>query len=219
LPALVDPAFSPGLRQWKRQIGAATPEVSMKASRTGTKGKNAASIGPNDDATQQPSDHVLTRKVGALHGLTAQQLRDEWRRLYRGQPPRLSRDLLIRSLAYRMQELTHGGLSRSTQRKLTSLTREMTLKGTVSVAADVHLKPGTRLMREWHGKTHLIIVLEDGFEFDGKNYPSLTRIAHLITGAHWSGPRFFGLKRKPRSSCDASAETTGFAGREAAAHG
>jgi hypothetical protein len=66
-------------------------------------------------------------------------------------------------------------------------------------------------MREWHGKTHLIVVLEDGFEFDGKNYPSLTRIAHLITGAHWSGPRFFGLNRKPRSSGDASAETTGFA--------
>src|SRR6266576_4471028 len=98
-----------------------------------------------------PTRHdELSQRIAALNELTAQQLRDEWRRLYRGQPPRLSRALLIRSLAYRMQELTHGGLSKSTQRKLTSLTREMTVKGTVSVAADVHLKPGTRLMREWH---------------------------------------------------------------------
>jgi hypothetical protein len=57
------------------------------------------------------------------------------------------------------------------------------------------LKPGTRLLREWGGKTHTVIALEDGFEHDGKRYQSLTQIARRITGAHWSGPRFFGLRR------------------------
>jgi len=56
------------------------------------------------------------------------------------------------------------------------------------------LKPGTRLLREWGGKTHTVIVLDDGFEYDGERYPSLTQIARRITAAHWSGPRFFGLK-------------------------
>ena len=60
----------------------------------------------------------LSPRIAALNELTAQQLRDEWRRLYRGQPPRLSRDLLIRTIAYRMQELAYGGLSKATQRKL-----------------------------------------------------------------------------------------------------
>jgi hypothetical protein len=189
----------------------------MKASQPRAKRLSAIPATPGD-RTPRPSDNNLTQRIGSLHGLTAQQLRDEWRRLYRGQPPRLSRDLLIRSLAYRIQELTYGGSSKATQRKLTSLAREMTVKGTVKVAVDVHLRPGARLMREWRGKMHTVVVLEDGFGFNGKSYPSLTRIAHIITGAHWSGPRFFGLKRKPTMSGDASAEPPGFAGPQEAAH-
>jgi hypothetical protein len=141
--------------------------------------------------------------------LTAQQLREEWRRLYRGQPPRFSRDLLIRSLAYRLQELAQGGLSKATQRKLASLAREIATKGSVTVTVDVRLRPGARLMREWRGKTHTVVVREDGFEFAGKVYPSLTQIAHIITGAHWSGPRFFGLNRKPISSGEFAAAPVG----------
>ena len=68
--------------------------------------------------------------------MTAQQLRDEWRRLYRGQPPRLSRDLLIRTIAYRMQELVYGGLSKATQRKLDALTKELKVKGSIVVTPD-----------------------------------------------------------------------------------
>ena len=75
--------------------------------------------------------------MAALSGLTAQQLRDEWRRLYRGQPPRLSRDLLIRSIAYRMQELSHGGLSKATQRTLATLSKEFEANGNISVAPDL----------------------------------------------------------------------------------
>ena len=63
----------------------------------------------------------------------------------------------------------------------------------VSVVASASLKPGTRLVREWNGRTHVVDVSEDGFVFDGKTYASLSAIAKRITGAHWSGPRFFGL--------------------------
>src|SRR5438270_11516343 len=90
-------------------------------------------------------------KFAALNDLSAQQLRDEWRRLYRGQPPRLSRDLLIRTIAYRMQELAYGGLSRASQRKLVALTRELRVKGSVVVTPDLSLRPGPRLVWEWRG--------------------------------------------------------------------
>ena len=117
----------------------------------------------------------LAQRIAALSELTAQQLRDEWRRLYRGQPPRLSRDLLIRTIAYRMQELAYGGLSKATQRKLDALTRELRVNGTVAVTSDVSLRPGARLVREWRGRTHTVVVTEEGFEYGGKVFLSLTK--------------------------------------------
>ncbi len=153
--------------------------------------------------------HELSQRIAALNELTAQQLRDEWRRLYRGQPPRLSRDLLIRTIAYRMQELVYGGLSKATQRKLDALTKELKGKGSIAVTPDTSVRSGTRLVREWRGKTHTVVVMEDGFEYAGKIFPSLTKIAHAITGAHWSGPRFFGLIRKPASNGQLLPDATG----------
>lgn len=154
----------------------------------------------------------LCQHMAVLSGLTAQQLRDEWRRIYRGQPPRLSRDLLIRSIAYRMQELVHGGLSKATQRTLALMTKELEADGNVTIAPDLRVRSGARLLREWRGRTHTVIVTDDGFEYAGKAYASLTKIAHEITSAHWSGPRFFGLNQKqdtgpPRSSGGRLVET------------
>ena len=140
--------------------------------------------------------HGLSQRIAVLNEITAQQLRNEWRRLYRGQPPRLSRDLLIRTIAYRMQELAYGGLSKATQRKLDALTRELKGKGSIVVTPGMSLKPGARLVREWRGRTHTVAVTENGFEYAAKSFSSLTKVAHAITGAHWSGPRFFGLIRK-----------------------
>ena len=142
----------------------------------------------------------LSLKLAALSDLTAPQLRAEWRRLYRGQPPRLSRDLLVRSIAYRVQELDYGGLSKATRRKLLALTKMLQSNGSIEPDDGPRLRPGARLVREWRGGTHTIQVTEDGFEYGGKSYSSLTKIAHVITGAHWSGPRFFGLNRKPTPS-------------------
>ena len=167
-------------------------------------------------ATNSTGRHELSQRIVALNDLTAQQLRDEWRRLYRGQPPRLSRDLLIRTIAYRMQELAYGGLSKATQRKLDALTRELKGKGRIAVTPDTSLRPGTRLVREWRGRTHTVAVTENGFEYAGKAFPSLTKIAHVITGAHWSGPRFFGLIRKPASNGQLRSDATADAAEELA---
>jgi hypothetical protein len=126
-------------------------------------------------------------------GGSLDELRAEWRQLYRSEAPRLSRDLLVRGIGYRRQEIEHGGLGKSTRRKLQTIAKALRSTGRVGPTPSLSLKPGARLVREWHGRTHTVTVTDDGFEFAGKNYSSLTKIAKKITGTHWSGPRFFGL--------------------------
>jgi hypothetical protein len=134
---------------------------------------------------------------------TLEDLRNEWQQLYRSEAPRISRDLLLRGIAYRRQELEHGGLSKTTGRKLKTLAKSVRSTGRVAPDQGLALKPGARLVREWHGRTHAVTVTEDGFDYAGTSYPSLTKVARAITGARWSGPRFFGLVRDGRSAKDA----------------
>ena len=101
-----------------------------------------------------------------------------------------------------MQERAHGGLALAVKRRLRALAEEFEANGAGSLAPAPLLKPGTRLLREWGGKTHTVIVLDDGFEYDGERHHSLTQIARRITGAHWSGPRFFGLRKASAQSAD-----------------
>jgi DUF2924 family protein len=136
---------------------------------------------------------AIEGEINRIRSLDLEELRREWRRLYRGEPPRISRDLLVLALGYRLQEIEHGGLGKATRRKLQTLAKALRTTGRVAPTPSLSLKPGARLMREWHGRTHTVTVTEDGFEFAGSSYPSLTKIAKKITGAHWSGPRFFGL--------------------------
>ena len=103
---------------------------------------------------------------------------------------------MMRVIAYRLQEIAHGGPSKATQRQFMTLTAEFETDGRVAAPAGPKIKPGSRLVREWHGRTHTVWVTDDGFEFQGKPYRSLTRIARDITGAQWSGPRFFGLTKR-----------------------
>jgi hypothetical protein len=126
------------------------------------------------------------------------ELRAEWRRLYHHDPPRISRDLLTLGIAYRIQEIEHGGLGKATLRKLRTLAKTLRTTGRVGPTPSLSLKPGARLVREWGGRTYTVTVTEDGFEYADTNYPSLTKIAKKITGAHWSGPRFFALQAKDR---------------------
>ncbi|MEO3471445.1 DUF2924 domain-containing protein [Roseomonas sp. CAU 1739] len=150
----------------------------------------------------------LSGPVAALASLGLEDLRIEWRKLYRSAAPvRLSRDLLQRSIAHRLQEEALGGLSAAALRQLGALSRSLAATGKQPpVAPAVKLKPGTTLVREWHGRTHTVTVLEKGFEHGGEHYASLTQIAHLITGAHRSGPRFFGLRRTAKNSSRGAAD-------------
>ena len=100
----------------------------------------------------------------------------------------MSRDLLVRAIGYRRQEIEHGGLGNATRRKLQTIAKALRSTGRVGPTPSLSLKPGARLVREWHGRTHTVTVTDDGFEYAGASYSSLTKIAKKITGAHWSGP-------------------------------
>jgi Protein of unknown function (DUF2924) len=141
----------------------------------------------------------IEARIIALEALTTADLRIEWCRLYRATPPtRLSRDLLIRGVAYRVQEHAHGGLSLGAKRRLRSLCESSDERGGDAAISAITLKSGTKLVREWHGHVHTVSVLDDGFDYQGERYPSLSRIARRITGVHWSGPRFFGIAMRRR---------------------
>lgn len=160
-----------------------------------------------------PSDEV---DLSNLKSQTLAQLRELWlERVGRGEPPRV-KILLLRELAWHAQQSLQGGLDAETRTLLRSAIRqargEPVGEGKAEARRQVggqrgaratpkrprpKLRPGTKLVRTWHGVEHEVTVLEDGkrFEYRGETYRSLTQIARLITGTHWSGPRFFGLHR------------------------
>jgi hypothetical protein len=141
----------------------------------------------------------MSDRLAVLSTLSLGDLRLEWRRLHRADPPRLSRDIMVRAIAYRLQEVAHGGLSKVTSRRLATMATEFESTGAIATPETPRIKSGSRLVREWHGRTHVVTVSDNGFEFEGATYKSLTKIAQDITGARWSGPRFFGLAKTPTS--------------------
>ena len=137
--------------------------------------------------------------------LPTHRLRIEWRRYLRNEPPRrLSRDQLLRAVTYKMQERVYGGLTQAAKKTLRDLAAKITAEGVNgALSLSPTLKPGMRLVREWRGQMHSVLVLGNGFEYHDHRYRSLTEIARHITGAHWSGPRFFGVvqvRRKPMAT-------------------
>lgn len=124
--------------------------------------------------------------------LDASDLRDQWHCHYGEAAPNLSCDLLRRGLAWRLQEKREGGLSRDTLRRIRRIAAARDAPPS-KAAPPRKLTAGTRLVRDWHGVGHSVTVLEDGFEYDDEHWQSLSAIARAITGAKWSGPRFFGL--------------------------
>ncbi len=145
-----------------------------------------------------PSPHAIEHELDRVRSLSAEDLRREWRKLYGSDAPRISRDLLALGVGYRLQEIEHGGLGKATRRKLKAIAKALRATGRVVPMPNVSLKSGSRLVREWRGRAHTVTVTEDGFEYAGMSYPSLSKIAKTITGAHWSGPRFFGLPATDR---------------------
>jgi hypothetical protein len=145
--------------------------------------------------TRAPID--IAAELARLEALSNFELRAEWRRLHHMQPPKsLSRDLLMRGITYKIQERAFGGLSKSILRKLSGTEPEASSPEYERSPPRTTVKSGTRLVREWNGDTYTVLVHADGVEWRGQRYRSLSVVAREITGAHWSGPRFFGLTAK-----------------------
>ena len=139
----------------------------------------------------------LASGLESLAGFNLYQLREEWSKYYRSEVQSgMSPELLRRAIGYKMQEVELGGLNRRTQLRISFLrSTSGKRKEAAPVGVAPALKSGTKLLREWQGKVHEVLALDDGqFAYAGKTFRSLTIIAQQITGAHWSGPRFFGLK-------------------------
>lgn len=128
----------------------------------------------------------LAPDIAALEHLSLVQLRAEWVKNYGMAPPLRSPDLLRLILAWRLQAKAEGGLDRATRRKLQR-------NGRV-IAEGLDLGVGTKLKREWQGQVEEVLIERHGFSWKGTLYPSLSAVAHAITGTRWSGPRFFGLR-------------------------
>jgi hypothetical protein len=151
-----------------------------------------------------PDRELLDNEIARLRGLDVGELRARWHTMFRrAAPPHLPRHLLFRILAYQLQADRLGDLDADTRRLLDRI-GSGPLEGIDRLVADLNrcrtqLKPGTLLTREWDGHLQRVMVLADGFAWNGKTYRSLSKVAFAITGSRWNGPRFFGLRDGPSS--------------------
>ena len=149
------------------------------------------------DESFPKSPEGISLRLASLRSSSITELKQQWRALYNTEPPcRISRELLTRALAYRIQEQVYGGLKPSTRRLLIHLADDARSGRPLGLAPAAPASAGSVLMREWHGATHEVRVLDRGVLYRRRRYRSLTEVAKLITGAHWNGPQFFGLRGK-----------------------
>ncbi len=149
-------------------------------------------------------------QLAELERLSHVSLKRRWRVLFGSEPPAYGRQFLRRRLAYRIQELAFGGLSEGVRTQMEALVPSVESQEDQSAPPRTkHGKtkpglapPGTRLIREFHGKRYEVVVAERGFEFKGRRYRSLSAIAREITGTQWNGPAFFGLREKSTRETD-----------------
>ena len=144
-----------------------------------------------------PDRKAIDAEIARLRDLGIEDLRNRWHTVFGRRPhPHLPRHLLVRVLAYRLQADVFGDLDAESQRLLDrSASPEDAGQRAVEMARrTADLRPGTVLAREWNGQMHRIAVLADGFAWNGKTYPSLSKVALAITGTRWNGPKFFGLR-------------------------
>jgi hypothetical protein len=151
-----------------------------------------------------PDRKALDNEIAHLRGLDVADLRARWHTTFgRRAPPHLSGHLLFCILAYRLQADRFGDLDAESQRLLDRIGAGPS-EGIDRLLAErrrfkTELRPGTLLTREWDGHLQRVTVLADGFSWNGKTYPSLSKVAFAITGSRWNGPRFFGLRDKSAS--------------------
>jgi len=140
----------------------------------------------------------MPHDINALQKYSLEELKNQWQHVFKEPASRYaSRDFLIQNLSYRAQEKQQGGLSNRTQHRLHQLYQTFRENPDYRPPASrASLKAGTRLIREWQGKVHSVTVLANSFNYLDEEYKSLSAIARLITGTRWSGPVFFGLKKR-----------------------
>jgi hypothetical protein len=146
--------------------------------------------GAPKNAAQSVSPEAISAEISRLAGLPLRELKAAWAAEFRREPPKgLWRDLLLRTLAWRLQEKAFGGHDKATLKLLEDYGQKR--------AGDQRcqrLKAGTVLIREFCGIRHTVTLVPEGFVWKDKTYPSLSAIARIITGSNWNGPRFFGLR-------------------------
>src|SRR5512143_3041173 len=141
-------------------------------------------------------ENSVLAQLAPLPSKTTPELKQLWRDLYDREPPPYNKPFLVKRLAYRVQELAYGGLSARAEAKLDRLIadEEARLNGKLPKRTGDRPIAGTRLIREWQGVEHCATVIDDGYEYQGRRYKSLSAIARAITGTRWNGPAFFGLR-------------------------
>lgn len=138
----------------------------------------------------------LEQAIAELQSQSREELVGLFTKLYGAAPPkRISHDLLVRTISFRLQEKAYGGHSAGVHRRLRSLAEELRQTGMIEIKGTTSVKTGTRLVREWQGAIHEVTVSDDGFVYRDERYRSLSQIARTITGTRWSGPAFFGLNK------------------------
>ena len=154
--------------------------------------------GRSSAQSEQELRASVAARVLALPDCARGELEEQWRALWGSEPPRhASREFLIRAVAYGIQAQAFNGLDAKT---LQLLRKANGPNGVRAMPWTSRLSRGSKLFREWHGETHEVLVLDKGFAWRGETYPSLSSIARAITGAHWNGWAFFGLKRRTKEA-------------------
>ncbi|MBA3670231.1 MAG: DUF2924 domain-containing protein [Sphingomonas sp.] len=150
----------------------------------------------------------IKQRIDELARLPLEDLRSEWQRWHpdKSLPNRLPRDLLLRTIAWKMQEKQFGHVSSALIARLDKLSGQLSGSGSLDLEREIRLKTGTSIIREWHGQTYRVTALDEGFMWNEQRFESLSEIARAITGVRWSGPRFFGLKQRRRSGQNSASE-------------
>lgn len=157
--------------------------------------QSARGVTANGNSNSKPIQCTLERQLVELENFTIDALRAAWVDRFGGRPPPIqSADVLRRLFAWKVQAKALGGLDHETALRLVRLKTRLVKGKECKPPPSLGLGAGTILTREWKGREHRILVLDDGFEHQGKRYGSLSKVARAITGTQWSGPRFFGLE-------------------------
>ena len=143
------------------------------------------------------NDPTVLRRIAALQSMDLNQLRDKWWELFGTDPPGYGKVMMRKRLAFRIQELTWGGISDETKIRMKQVLKDAgydELGRKIQTSKPDQLLPGTMLIREWNGERHEVLVLDGGFDYGGRKFKSLSAVARHITGTKWNGPLFFGLR-------------------------